>query len=87
MGGGFTPIECARSRKTVRRSDLVGWAEYGYCASHTRFFWGLRLYLVCTLGGLPVALALTGAKADERVTLLSIFAADPVLWPTNRARR
>jgi hypothetical protein len=34
---------------------------------------------VCTLGGLPVAFALTGAKADERQTLLGIFAADPAL--------
>ncbi len=34
-----TPVECARSRETVKRSDLAGWAEYGYCASHSRFFW------------------------------------------------
>jgi hypothetical protein len=34
-------------------------------ASHSRFFWGLRLHLVCALSGLPVAFALTGAKADE----------------------
>jgi hypothetical protein len=38
-----TPVECGRSRETVKRSDLAGWAEYGYCASHSRFFWGLRL--------------------------------------------
>jgi hypothetical protein len=38
-----TPVECARSRETVKRSDLAGWAEYGYCASHSRYFWGLRL--------------------------------------------
>jgi hypothetical protein len=38
-----TPVECARSREAVARSDLAGWAEYGYCASHSRFFWGLRL--------------------------------------------
>jgi hypothetical protein len=57
-----TPVECARSRETVKRSDLAGWAEYGYCASHSRFFWGLRLHLVCTLHGLPVGFALTGAK-------------------------
>jgi hypothetical protein len=68
-----TPVECGRSRETVKRSDLAGWAEYGYCASHSRFFWGLRLHLVCTLHGLPVAFALTGAKADERETLLSLF--------------
>ena len=74
-----TPVECGRSRDTARRSDLAGWAEYGYCASHTRYFWGLRLHLAATLGGLPVAFALTGAKADERQTLLGILTADPTL--------
>ena len=68
-----TPIECARSRETVKRSDLAGFAEYGYCASHSRYFWGLRLHLLCTLGGLPIGFALTGAKADERHTLLHIL--------------
>lgn len=24
-----TPVECGRSRETVKRSDLAGWAEYG----------------------------------------------------------
>ena len=74
-----TPVECGRSRETAKRSDLAGWAEYGYCASHSRWFWGLRLHLVCTLGGLPVGFALTGAKGDERQTLLGIFDADPGL--------
>lgn len=73
-----TPVECARSRETVQRSELAGWAEYGYCASHSRFFWGLRLHLVCTLHGLPVGWALTGAKADERETLDDILADLPV---------
>jgi hypothetical protein len=72
-----TPVECARSRDTVQRSDLAGWAEYGYCASHSRYFWGLRLHLLCTLHGLPVGFALTGAKADERQTLLGILHATP----------
>src|SRR4051794_39025926 len=74
-----TPVECARSREAVQRSDLAGWAEYGYCASHSRFFWGLRLHLVCTLHGLPVGFALTGAKADEREVLQSILANTPAL--------
>jgi hypothetical protein len=65
--------------ETVKRSDLAGWAEYGYCASHSRFFWGLRLHLVCTLQGLPIAFALTGAKADERETLLDLLSAEPGL--------
>ena len=68
-----TPVECGRSRSTALRSDLAGWAEYGYCASHSRYFWGLRLHLLTTLHGLPVGFALTGAKADERQVLLSIL--------------
>lgn len=68
-----TPVECGRSRETARRSELVGWAEYGYCASHSRWFWGLRLHLVCTLQGLPVGFELTGAKADERQVFLDIL--------------
>jgi len=74
-----TPVECGRSKETAKRSDLARWAQYGYCASHSRYFWGLRLHLVATLGGLPVAFAVTGAKADERQTLLGILAADPAL--------
>ncbi|GAA1159627.1 hypothetical protein GCM10009654_14710 [Streptomyces hebeiensis] len=74
-----TPVECGRSRETVNRSDLAGWAEYGYCASHSRFLRGLRLHLVCALQGLPVAFTLTGAKADERETLLDPLADEPGL--------
>ena len=77
-----TPVECGRSRETAKRSDLAGWAEYGYCASHSRYFWGLRLHLVCTLQGLPVAFALAGAKADEREVLAGMFTADPELVAT-----
>ena len=73
------PVECARSREAVHRSDLAGWAEYGYCASHSRYFWGLRLHLLATLHGLPVGFALTGAKADERTVLLDILHTDPTL--------
>lgn len=60
----------------------AGWAEYGYCASQSRDFWGPRLHLIATLGGLPIAFAITGAKADERQTLLGILDADPALAAT-----
>jgi hypothetical protein len=76
-----TPVECARSRETVRRSDLAGRAQYGCCASHSRWFWGLRLHLVCTLHGLPVGFALAGAKADERQVLLDILSDESLTWP------
>jgi hypothetical protein len=74
-----TPVECGRSRQTAKRSALAGWAQYGWCASHSRWFWGLRLHLVCTLHGLPVAFALTGAKAVDREVLAELLAMEPDL--------
>ena len=47
-----TPVPCGASRETVKRSELAGHAAYGYCASHSRYFWGLRLYLVCAPDGM-----------------------------------
>jgi hypothetical protein len=78
-----TPVGCGCSRETAKRSDLAGWAEYGYCASHSRYFWGLRLHLVCTLGGLPILFALTGAKADERETLRDLLDTAPEVEATH----
>jgi hypothetical protein len=74
-----TPVQCGCSRETVTRSDVAGWAQYGYCASHSRYFWGLRLHLVCTLHGLPVMFAVAGAKADEREVLLAMLEIDAAL--------
>jgi len=74
-----TPVECARSRPTALRSDLAGVAGYGYCPSHTRWFWGLRLHLVCTPAGLPITWALADPKLDERQVLMAVLDHDPTL--------
>ncbi len=74
-----TPVECGRSRPTALRSDLAGWASYGYCASHSRWFWGLRLHLVCTPAGLPITFALANPKIDEREVARDLFEAEPTL--------
>ncbi len=74
-----TPVECGRSRPTTRRSALAGWAGYGYCASHSRFFWGLRLHLICTPAGLPIAFALTNPKTDERHVARDLLELEPEL--------
>jgi Transposase DDE domain len=74
-----TPVECSRSVPTTKRSGLAGWAGYGYCASHSRFFWGLRLHLVCTPAGLPITFALTNPKLDERDIAIDMFDHDPSL--------
>jgi len=69
-----TPVECARSVETTRRSQLADAADYGYCASHSRFFWGFRLHALFALDGTPRALALTSPKADERTVCLQLVA-------------
>jgi Transposase DDE domain len=61
-----TPVPVGASRETVKRSDFAGHAAYGYCASHSRYFWGFRLYLLCASDGMPIAFELAPANAPER---------------------
>jgi Transposase DDE domain len=61
-----TPVPCGQSRETTRRSELAGCAAYGYCRSHSRFFWGFRLYLLCAPDGMPICFELAPANAPER---------------------
>ncbi|MCW2940833.1 MAG: transposase family protein [Actinomycetia bacterium] len=79
-----TPVECGRSRPTALRSDLAGFANYGYCASHSRFFWGLRLYLVCTPAGMPILWALADPKIGEREVLAAMLEVDAELIKTRQ---
>ncbi len=69
-----------RATLTGQNEDLAGWAGYGYCASHSRLFWGLRLHLVTTVHGLPVAFAVTNAKTDEREVLVDLVALQPNMF-------
>ncbi len=61
-----TPVPCGQSRETVKRSELAGYAAYGYCASHSRHFWGFRLYLLCAADGMPICYELAPANTPER---------------------
>ena len=75
-----TPVECARSRETVKRSGesylgdaIANSADYGYCASHSRWFWGLRLHTLMAPDGTPRAMALTSPKEGEREVCLRLL--------------
>ena len=61
-----TPVPVGQSRETVKRSEFAGHAGYGYRASHSRYFWGFRLYLLCAPDGMPIAFELAPANAPER---------------------
>ena len=69
-----TPVPCAQSRTTVRRSEFAGIAGYGYCAAHSRWFWGFRLYLLCTTDGIPVGYELAAANTPERDVAADLLA-------------
>lgn len=76
-----TPVECARSRETVKRAGasslddaLANAADYGYCASHSRYFYGLRLHTLCAPDGTPRAMVLTSPKDNERDVCLRMLA-------------
>jgi Transposase DDE domain len=68
-----TPVPCAASRETVKRSALAGHASYGYCRSHSRWFWGFRLYLLCAPDGMPIGFELAAANTPERTVAAELL--------------
>lgn len=77
-----TPVETARSRETVKRAGdsslddaIANAAAYGYCASHSRWFYGMRLHGVFGPDGTPRAAMLVGADRPERDIALTMLPA------------
>ena len=57
-----TPVPCGQSVVTARRSSLYGYAGYGYCPSHSRWYWGSKLTLTCTCDGTVTGFGLANPK-------------------------
>jgi len=68
-----TPVECGRSVETARRSELADACGYGYCRSHSRWFWGMRLHLAAGPDGTPRAAILAPADQKEREVALRLL--------------
>jgi hypothetical protein len=68
-----TPVPCAASRETVKRSALGEAAGYGYCAAHTRLYWGFRLHLLAAPDGTPRAFILADPRRGEREVALELL--------------
>jgi hypothetical protein len=73
-----TPIPCGQSRETARRSELAGYAAYGWSRSHSRHYWGFRLVLICAPDGMPIGFELAGANVSERKIAAEILERLPV---------
>jgi hypothetical protein len=57
-----TPVPCGTSALTAKRSDLFGHAGYGYCPSHSRWYWGTKLLIICTCDGTVTGFSLANPK-------------------------
>lgn len=68
-----TPVPCGASRETVKRSEFAGYAAYGWCAAHSRPFWGFKLYLLCASDGMPICFELAPANAPEREVVTAML--------------
>jgi hypothetical protein len=81
-----TPVGCGQSKLTTQRSNLFGYAGYGYETSHSRYYWGVKLMLICTADGTVTGFGLANPKLlgerEETRQLLTHQAANrPALAP------
>lgn len=60
------PIPVVGYKRSKRRSDFAGSADYGYCASRKLHYFGYKLVTLSTLDGLPISYELVSASTDER---------------------
>jgi Transposase DDE domain len=73
-----TPLPCGQSLQTTRTSQLAPWAGYGYCAAHSRHYWGFKLVLLCATDGTICDFDLVAANASEREAALTLLEANPL---------
>jgi len=60
------PIPVVGYKRSKKKSDFLGSAEYGYCKSKSLHYWGYKLVMLITADEIPVAFELVPANTDER---------------------
>jgi Transposase DDE domain len=73
-----TPLPCGQSSKTVERSQLAPYCGFGYSPAHSRFFWGMRLVLLCGPDGTILDFDLVAADTPEREAGLALLERQPL---------
>ena len=61
------PVPVVGYKRLKSHSEFAGKAEYGKCASRNLSYFGYKLVVLSTLGGIPVAYELVPANLDERL--------------------
>ena len=67
------PIPVMGYKRSKKRSDFAGSADYGYCASRNMKYYGYKLVSLCTLEGIPIVYELVPANIDERLAAESVL--------------
>jgi hypothetical protein len=67
------PIPVMGYKRSKKRSDFAGSADYGYCASRNMKYYGYKLVSLCTLDGIPIVYELVPANTDERLAAESVL--------------
>lgn len=72
-----TLIGCANYAGCVSKSEFGGHAAYGYYASKSQWYWGMRLLLIADRAGAPVGYDLRPANENEREGVFQLASAHP----------
>jgi hypothetical protein len=77
-----TKIICGMSRETTKHSNLFGYCGYGYDASHSLYFWGMRLLLLVTADGTIGGFLLFSPKQYGEIEAARLMLTVPANRPT-----
>ena len=67
------PIPVMSYKRSKKRSDFAGSADYGHCVSRNMKYYGYKLVSLCTLDGIPIVYELVPANTDERLAAESVL--------------
>ena len=73
-----TPVPCGQSIQTTWTSELAPWCASGWSAAHSRFFWGMRLVLLCGPDGTDRDFDLVAANTPERDAARVLLERQPI---------
>lgn len=72
-----TLLGCANYAGCSSKSEFAGHAAYGYCASKSQWYWGIRLLLITDRVGTPLGYDLRPANENEREGVFKLATAHP----------
>lgn len=72
-----TLLGCANYAGCASKSEFAGHGAYGYCASKSQWYWGMRLLLITDRRGTPLGYDLRPANENEREGVFRLATAHP----------